>query len=271
MSSHFLPTLPIHPELSDRDAAAFDDNDVLCVRLCRLTDEEGSVEGTAADDDGRDSASLDRRRKLEFGDRGEFSWIASARTSGLSSETGEGYELPYLSSTGSSSESEDSSDEAEDCDSRWLGVEADEVAVVETELMLWFAACMLAAAFFFIAAAEARVARDTVAMPDIGRAGGENAGGDEGSKAERSRPAARRRTPSLIAVLAVGMIEEAGNEDEALLMFGERLEVRGDEYARSIPRLTIRSHLRFSSASSDSCTASCERSSRHLDSFCAMN
>lgn len=40
---------------------------------------------------------------------------------------------------------------------------------------------------------------------------------------------------------------------------------------RSMPRLTMRSHLRLSSASSASCIASWERSSRHLDSFWAMN
>lgn len=128
------------------------------------------------------------------------------------------------------------------------------------------------AADFFIAAVEARVARETVARPDIGTAGGENIeGGDEGSVAERSRPAARRRTPSLIAILAVGRIEEPGNDGVAPLVFGARLGVSGVEYARSMPRLTMRSHLRFSSASSASCAASCERSSRHFDSFCAMN
>lgn len=45
----------------------------------------------------------------------------------------------------------------------------------------------------------------------------------------------------------------------------------GCEYARSIPLLTMRSHLRLSWASSASWTASWERSSRHLDSFWAMN
>lgn len=144
---------------------------------------------------------------------------------------------------------------------------------VEVELVLWVAACLFAA--FFSAAAEAIVARETVAMPEMGTAGGENAGGDDGSDAERSRPAAMSRTPSLIAALAVGMIAETA-EAEAFagvpLRAGGRLGVRGDElYARSMPLLTIRSHLRLSSDSSASCTASCERSSRHFDSFCAMN
>lgn len=37
--------------------------------------------------------------------------------------------------------------------------------------------------------------------------------------------------------------------------------------ARSMPRFTIRSHLRFSCTRSASCIASCDRSSRHFDSF----
>lgn len=90
-------------------------------------------------------------------------------------------------------------------------------------------------------------------MPETGTAGGENAGGDEGSDAEISRPAASRRTPSLMAAFAVGMIEdtaEAGVITGTPFIVVGRLDVRGEEYARSMPRLTIRSHLRFRSASS---------------------
>lgn len=260
MSSHRLLTLPIHPALFDPGAAAFDDNDVSCERLCRSVDVDDSV---AVDEDGRESASLERRRKLEWSDRGELSWIASARTSGLS-EMGDTRELRHSSSAGSSSESAESSDDAEDCESRWLGVEADEVVAVETELTLSLAACFAAA--FFIAAADASVARDTVAKPEIG-----TAGGDDDSGAERSRPAASSRTPCLMAVLAVGRIDDPGNEGDTPGVLCMRLVVSGVEYARSMPRLTMRSHLRFRSASSASCMASCERSSMHLDSFCAMN
>ena len=106
-------------------------------------------------------------------------------------------------------------------------------------------------AAFFIVAEEAIVARDTVAMPEIGTEG-ENAGSEEGSDADRSRPAASKRTPSLIAVLAVGRIEDTAEAVDILPIAGLRPGVRGDEYARSIPLLTIRSHLRFSSASSAS-------------------
>ena len=76
------------------------------------------------------------------------------------------------------------------------------------------------------------VARETVAMPEMGTAGGENAGGDDGSDAERSRPAARRRTPSLIAAFALGMREETaelGAAADAPFRAGERLGVSGEE------------------------------------------
>lgn len=123
--------------------------------------------------------------------------------------------------------------------------------------MLCVEVCLLAA--FFRAAVDAMVARETLAMPEIGTAGGEKAGGDEGSDAERSRPAASKRTPSLMAAFAVGMIEDTAEEDvkaDPPFNVEDRLGVSGDEYARSMPRLTILSHLRFNSASSASCIAS---------------
>ena len=122
--------------------------------------------------------------------------------------------------------------------------------------MLCVAACLLAA--FFSAEVDAIVARETVAMPEIGTAG-EKAGGDEGSDAEMSRPAASRRTPSLMAAFAVGIIEDtadAGVRADPPFTVVDRMGVSGDEYARSMPRLTILSHFRFSSASSVSCTVS---------------
>ncbi len=114
-------------------------------------------------------------------------------------------------------------------------------------------------------------AREIVANPDMGATMGETTEGvgDEcggWSGEEKSlRPAAKSRAPSLRASRADGMIEETV-EDEA----GVDVDP-GVEYARSIPRLTILSHLRFSCTNSASCTSSWDRSSRHLASFCAMN
>lgn len=113
MSSHFLPTLPFLPILFKPDTEAFEDDGVSIDRLCRLADAEVS-----AFDDGRESASFDRLRRLACGDRGEFSWTASASACGFSSEIGDGNEPSHSSSTGSSSESEDNKDDAEDCDNR---------------------------------------------------------------------------------------------------------------------------------------------------------
>ena len=160
-----------------------------------------------------------------------------------------------FSSNGSSRE--DISDEVEDCDSLWLCDDAERVVEVEveTELILWVVVC-LATTFL-----EAIVARDIVASPDIGTTGGAKAEEGAGSGAERSRPAARKRTPSLMAAFADGMMDDTivdwVAEDE-LAPLPEGLADRGDgvEYARSIPLLTIRSHLRFSWASSVSWVAS---------------
>jgi hypothetical protein len=98
--------------------------------------------------------------------------------------------------------------------------DAEETVPEETELVLCVEICLLAA--FLAAAAEARVARETVAIPDIGTAG-DKVGGDEGSEADRSRPAARRRTPSFMAVLAVGRIEDTVEEVDMLPATGDRL------------------------------------------------
>lgn len=249
ISSHFFPTLVLMLSIHPADAGDRGDLPIFW-----------DVGPSADLGEGLESESFDLRRRCAFGNFGEEMSSASARIGFPSSVHDES------SSTGSSCVSADINDEADDCDSLWL---ADvEVEDVETELMLCVAACFFAA--FLIAAAEAIVARDTVAIPEMGTAGGENAGGDDGSDAERSSPAAMSRTPSLIAAFAVGMMEETATED-ALFGADDRLGVCGDAYARSMPRLTMRSHLRLRSASSDSCTASWERSSRHLDSFCAMN
>ena len=85
-------------------------------------------------------------------------------------------------------------------------------------------------------------------LPDF-----EGTGEEVGEGEERSSPAVR----SLLTSLTASVSSELG-------------VVGCWEYARSIPRLTMRSHLRLSWASSASCAASWERSSRHLDSFCAM-
>lgn len=76
---------------------------------------------------------------------------------------------------------------------------------------------------------------------------------------EESSPRRRRPTPC-----TPSLIPSRGDS-------GLMAELGVLEVVRSMPRLTMRSHLRFSCASSDSCTASCERNSRHFDSFCAMN
>ena len=79
--------------------------------------------------------------------------------------------------------------------------------VVATELTLTVVACR-APTFF----ADARDARETVAKPEMGMAGGERMGesGDwlDVPEGESSRPAAIRRTPSLRAALAVGMRDD---------------------------------------------------------------
>jgi len=105
---------------------------------------------------------------------------------------------------------------------------------------------------FFIAGDAAIDARDTPARPDdTGNMGVGEVGGcdDEGSSVDdRSSPAANKRTPSLIAVLAVGIIDDtavagmvpAGTEDAS------SGELEDEEYARSMPRLIIRSHFRLS-------------------------
>lgn len=77
--------------------------------------------------------------------------------------------------------------------------------------------------------------------------------------------AASARTPpakllSTASPLEIACGEAVGGVEEDV---GERL--------RPNSRWTIRSHFRLRSISSDSCTASCERSSRHFDSFWAMN
>lgn len=130
--------------------------------------------------------------------------------------------------------------------------------------MLCVAPCL--AAIFRIAAEDAREARDTFANPDIGTTDEPSAEGEDNpaSVPDKSRPAARRRAPSLIAALAVGIMEVTEPEVEGD-GFPEVL------YARSIPRLTILSHFRLSWVSSASWVASCERNSRHLASFCAIN
>lgn len=144
---------------------------------------------------------------------------------------------------GSSSESADMSEEADDWESLWLlcGVDARvDDDVVEAELMLCVVWCR--AVTFLIAGDEAIEARETVASPEIGTRGEASGEGEDGadSVTERSRPAASRRAPSLRAALAVGMIADtaaAGVDGEG---------VPGTEYARSIPRLTILSHFRLS-------------------------
>ena len=175
--------------------------------------------------EGLDSASFDLRRRLAFGDFGEVMSTASAST-GFPSSTASS--VDDSSSAGSSSVRADMRDEADDCDSLWL---ADvEVEDVDTELVLCVVACLFAA--FRIAAADAIVARETVAIPEMGTAGGENAGGDEGSDAERSRPAAMRRTPSSIAAFAVGRSAETAAEDDRAddtpFSAGDQLGVSGD-------------------------------------------
>lgn len=74
--------------------------------------------------------------------------------------------------------------------------------------------------------------------------------------------AASARTPPAKLLSTVSPLEIAAVDgvDEDV---GERLRPKS--------RWTMRSHFRLSSTSSDSCAASWERSSRHFDSFCAMN
>ena len=99
--------------------------------------------------------------------------------------------------------------------------DVDEAVALDAELILCIDECLFTA--FFAAAEDARVARETVAIPDIGTEG-EKASDDEDSVADRSRPAARRRTPSFMAVLAVGMIEDTAEPGDVLLLAGERLD-----------------------------------------------
>jgi hypothetical protein len=129
-----------------------------------------------------------------------------------------------------------------------------EDVAVDTELML----CVVSwrGEAFCIVADEAMEAREIVAYPDMGATIGEiTEGADEprepcSTVARSLRPAAIRRAPSLSASLADGMIEDTVDADEGVMVDP------GVEYARSIPRLTIFSHLRFSCESSASCTAS---------------
>jgi len=117
---------------------------------------------------------------------------------------------------------------------------------------------------------DAIAARETVAKPDMGAIIGETiVAADVASVAcpgaDKSRPAARRRAPSLKAAPAVGIMEDTDAPDAGDVV------VPGLEYALSIPRLTILSHLRLSCKSSASCVVNWDRSSRHFASFCAIN
>lgn len=87
------------------------------------------------------------------------------------------------------------------------------------------------------------------------------------------RPAMNLPTPCMLSRIPFNIAAVCGDASDASNAVWILLPSAGELGAAAAPenpRLTIRSHLRFSSSNSVSCTASWERSSRHLDSFCAM-
>ena len=140
ISSHFFPTLPIHPFDPDEEEAAFGTEEAFAgIDRVSCGDALAEVQSSCPDrSDGLESESFDLRRRVEFGDLGEFTLAASAKTSALFFTLMIVCELASSSWMESSSENDDSKEDAEDCDSRWLcvDVDADEVVPVDAELKL---------------------------------------------------------------------------------------------------------------------------------------
>lgn len=83
------------------------------------------------------------------------------------------------------------------------------------------------------------------------------------------KPAMNLPTPCMLSRIPFNIAAVGGDASDASNALCDLLPSAGElgKAGPEKPRLTIRSHLRFNSSSSVSCTASCERSSRHLDSF----
>lgn len=189
-------------------------------------------------DSGRGGAPLSRDlRRCSFAARralaGEISTLPRG-SSGSASRS-----CPSAFSSSSRGGSSNARDDADDCERRTL-VEA--VVFVDTEDELWEVTCPRA---------RCTEARDVVAKPatEDMETGVDVLGEERSPSSRRLMPC----TPSLIPSRGDnGLVTE---------------EVGALVVVRSMPRLTIRSHLRFSWVSSASCMANCERNSRHFDSF----
>ena len=189
-------------------------------------------------DSGRGAAPLSRDlRRCSFAARsalaGEISTLPR-RSSGSAFTS-----WPSAFSSSSRGGSSNARDEADDCERRTL---VEVVVFVDTEEELWEVTCPRA---------RCAEARDVVAKPAT-----EWIGSGVDVLGEERSPRRRRLTPWTPSLIPSRGDNGLVTEDVGALVV-----------ARSMPRLTIRSHLRFNWASSASCMANCERSSRHFDSF----
>lgn len=188
---------------------------------------------SASDSGARDSRER-RRRVLTEGDGGCSDGVDNKLCCATATSQ---FGLAPVSLTMGSSAFSSAMDDADDCERRVpvpvLAAEPDVVVIVEeTELE-----------------GAGRVMRLARGEPGVGLVAA--------AASARTPPAKLLSTTSPLEIAcgeAVGGVEESE---------GERL--------RPNSRWTMRSHFRLSSISSDSCASSWERSSRHFDSFWAMN